>query len=212
MDGTRMRRRDRLRSLASTTSSAIKQELSKYREPPLALLQTSQSSNTTSTNNSYDSIYRPSSLNETINDKIQCIIFPTYATLITDDQKQPKWKVKLTGWTFTLPGSSRVDRWMLAAGRTYGGVSANSAEYTHFTNLFNHFRSQTMRGIEMVLSWTETHIIEKINSGPSGRFEHTLYLDYNEYADRIQQKFLELEARFVGSGKYCTSHWHSRYD
>jgi hypothetical protein len=91
----------------------------------------------------------------------------------------------------------------IAAGRSYGGVAANSAEYTHFANLFNQFRCQTMRGIEMMLSWTGSHIIEMINSGPNGRFEHILFLDPAEYVGRIQQKCLELEARFVGLGNFC---------
>ncbi|CAO3588044.1 unnamed protein product [Absidia cylindrospora] len=163
-------------------------------------MQSSQSA-TTDTTDTTDTTSNNSDESNTdhVNDKIQCIIFPTYAVKVNDDHQQPKWKVKLCGWTFTLPVSSRMDRLMLAAGRSYGGVAVNSAEYTHFTNLFNQFRCQTMRGIEMVVNWTGSHLNEMINSGPNGRFEHVLFLDPAEYAGRIQQKCLELEARFSGS-------------
>ncbi|CAO3592535.1 unnamed protein product [Absidia cylindrospora] len=194
--GTRIRKRDRLMSLASATTIVIKQELSKYYEPPSPSTQSLRAIPTTDSSSSISS--SSSSLVDPINDNIQCIIFPSYAAMVNDEEQQQKWKVKLSGWTFALPGSSRLDCWMIAAGRTYGGVSSESAEYAHFTNLFNQFRCQTMRGIELMIGWAEHHLIETINSGPSGRFEHCIFLDPDECARRMQQRCLELEARFVG--------------
>lgn len=40
----------------------------------------------------------------------------------------------------------------IAAGRTYGGLSANSAEDVHFARLLNQFRCQTMRSVDLLLS------------------------------------------------------------
>ncbi|SAM05086.1 hypothetical protein [Absidia glauca] len=186
----RIRRRDRIKSLATSTAIVIKQEVSKYYEAPSPSRQSSRSISTTGSNGSL--------MIDPINDNLQCIIFPTYAVLVTDDEQRQKWKVRLSGWTFALPGSSRVDRWMLAAGRTYGGLASNSVEYAHFTNLFNQFRCQTMRGIEMMVGRTGSHLSDILNSGPNGRFEHLIFLDPEECADRIQHKYLELETRFVG--------------
>ncbi|CAO3650278.1 unnamed protein product [Cunninghamella echinulata] len=55
-----------------------------------------------------------------------------------------------------------------------------------------------MKGIEMIVNFTNNHIIETVNSGPSGRFEHVLYLDLDECTKRIQDKCLELEYYFTG--------------
>ncbi|CAO3606831.1 unnamed protein product [Cunninghamella blakesleeana] len=91
-----------------------------------------------------------------------------------------------------------MDRLILAAGRTYGNVTINTEEEQHFSSLVNQFRCQTMRGIEMLVNFPEGDTIEIINSGPTGRFEHMLYLDFDECTRRIQEKSLELQYYFTG--------------
>lgn len=56
----------------------------------------------------------------------------------------------------------------------------------------------------MMINFTEGNTIEIINSGPTGRFEYTLYLDFDECTRRIQEKSLELQYYFTGIGIYKT--------
>ncbi|KAI7847944.1 hypothetical protein BDC45DRAFT_333814 [Circinella umbellata] len=162
-------RRERLRSFARTTSQVIRQEISKYYYPenlesdntlpnstPNRIM---QSSETSSLDQPAPLLrQRTQSMNDltmsSTQDTVQphCMLFPTYASkVLEDDQEEFKWKIRLTGWTYAKPGSSRIERWILAAGRTYGGLSANSAEDIHFARLLNQFRAQTIRGVDVQL-------------------------------------------------------------
>ena len=49
----------------------------------------------------------------------------------------------------------------IAAGRTYGGLSANSAEDVHFARLLNQFRCQTMRSVDLLLSVVDVIPVER---------------------------------------------------
>ncbi|KAI9270557.1 hypothetical protein BDA99DRAFT_323567 [Phascolomyces articulosus] len=169
-------RRERLRSFARATSQVIRQEINKYYYPPESM--ENAVTNTTMTSGMLNNrIIQPSTttsltrpvppprqrtqsmndlaMSNNTQDTVQphCMLFPTYAykVLENDNQQQFKWKIRLAGWTFAKPGSSRIERWILAAGRTYGGLSANSAEDIHFARLLNQFRAQTIRGVDVQL-------------------------------------------------------------
>ncbi|KAI7884279.1 hypothetical protein K492DRAFT_38544 [Lichtheimia hyalospora FSU 10163] len=184
-------RRERLRSFARATSQVIKQEISKYYEsPPTSSDDHSSIGDTDSissqprpTMESTGSLppSRPGVVRnrtQSMNDlepsnssstgtitpdsgKPHCMLFPTYACKTIDHNNQTTWRVRLAGWTFALPGSSRIERWILAAGRTYGGLSANSAEDVHFARLLNQFRCQTMRSVDLLLSVVDVIPVER---------------------------------------------------
>ncbi|CAO3661738.1 unnamed protein product [Rhizopus stolonifer] len=142
-------------------------------------------------------------LNNTSDDVIQtqCILFPTYAC-----QNNDKWRVQLAGWTFAKPTSGRLDRFLLAAGRTYGGFTKDSQEDHHFSSLLNQFRCQTLRMIDVTLHLPL--IKEKlqdifINSGETGRFEKEVFLERN-WIEIIKNKCLEVEARFKNNESHFT--------
>ncbi|KAI8145502.1 hypothetical protein BJV82DRAFT_39730 [Fennellomyces sp. T-0311] len=155
-------RRERLRSFARATSQVIKQEINKY-----YYADDTQSSDPASRgiqSSATETMNRPGiprQRTQSMNDLTQsspveavqpyCMLFPTYACQVKDEHQELKWKIRLAGWTYAKPGSSRIERWILAAGRTYGGLSANSAEDVHFARLLNQFRCQTMRGIDVHL-------------------------------------------------------------
>lgn len=108
----------------------------------------------------------------------------------------------------------------IAAGRLYGGLARNSAEDNHFSTLFNQFRCQTMRMMDIQLTLPgiiaqkiiqenedvlELDQQEKIrdfaasvNSGPNGRFEKEVFLDMEEL---LRFKYLKVQASFSEEGK-----------
>lgn len=130
-DGERRpRRRDRLLSLAESTSLAIKKEINKYYEssplPPPLPPRTRSMKSTTSNEPMHTEIKRTDTeeLDEIIKDSVpeiiqpQCMLFPTYACQVDggddeEEEKEVKWKIHLAGWAFANPGSSRLDRWIL---------------------------------------------------------------------------------------------------
>ncbi|KAG2230457.1 hypothetical protein INT48_008792 [Thamnidium elegans] len=227
----RVRRRDRLRSLAQTTTFVIKKEINKYYEgspPPLPPRRPRSVMSTTSNEPISTEIKRTDT--EEIDDIIknsvpdlvqpQCMLFPTYACQVDDDEQEVHWKIHLAGWAFANPGSSRLDRWLLAAGRTYGGLSRDTVEDNHFTTLLNQFRCETMRMTDIQLTLPgiiakkiiddneerlEINQQEKIrdfaasvNTGPNGRFEEEIYLDTASVKKlKEQSKYLTVEASFT---------------
>ena len=136
-------RRERLRSFARATSQVIKQEISKYYEsPPTSSDDHSSIGDTDSissqprptvestrslppsrpgvvrnrTQSMNDLEPSNSSSTSTItpdSGKPHCMLFPTYACKTIDHNNQTTWRVRLAGWTFALPGSSRIERWIL---------------------------------------------------------------------------------------------------
>ncbi|KAI8052699.1 hypothetical protein BDF21DRAFT_173512 [Thamnidium elegans] len=230
----RVRRRDRLRSLAQTTTFVIKKEINKYYEgspPPLPPRRPRSVMSTTSNEPISTEIKRTDT--EEIDDIIknsvpdlvqpQCMLFPTYACQVDDDEQEVHWKIHLAGWAFANPGSSRLDRWLLAAGRTYGGLSRDTVEDNHFTTLLNQFRCETMRMTDIQLTLPgiiakkiiddneerlEINQQEKIrdfaasvNTGPNGRFEEEIYLDTASVKKlKEQSKYLTVEASFTEDG------------
>ncbi|PHZ07572.1 uncharacterized protein RHIMIDRAFT_242547 [Rhizopus microsporus ATCC 52813] len=166
-----MRKRDRLRSFATATTQVIKQEINKYYQPNLVPSRSVGSVPRTDTQD-IDDILNTTSV-DTV--QAQCLIFPTYAY-----QDDHGWKIHLCGWTFAKPSSGRLDRFLLAAGRTYGGFAKDSQEDFHFSSLLNQFRCQTMRMLDLKLN--VPLLKEKlkdilINSGSTGRFEQEVIVN-----------------------------------
>lgn len=123
-DSSRVRRRDRFRSLAQSTTFAIKQEINKYYVSPTATPTKARSIMSTNSNEPLSTEMKRSDtqeiddiLQESIPELIQpqCMLFPTYACQVNDEEEegQIQWKVVLAGWAFAKPGSSRLDRWLL---------------------------------------------------------------------------------------------------
>lgn len=123
-------RRERLRSFARATSQVIRQEINKYYYPenlengntlPDPTPNRAIESSETSSNRPAPPLrQRTQSMNDlamsSTQDTVQphCMLFPTYASkVLEDDQKEFKWKIRLTGWTYAKPGSSRIERWIL---------------------------------------------------------------------------------------------------
>ena len=124
---SRVSRRDRLRSLAKSTTGVIKQEINKYYEQ-----RSSPSSTPTKARSIMSNYDEPNDLKRTDTQEIdeilkesapeivqpQCMLFPTYACQVQhDNDEQVQWKVVLAGWAFARPGSSRLDRWLLGKRR-----------------------------------------------------------------------------------------------
>ncbi|ORY90502.1 hypothetical protein BCR43DRAFT_464425 [Syncephalastrum racemosum] len=161
------RRRDRLRSFVKTSGVFLRQEISKYYATQDTSISTSPPGHRaiqpspTSISEAAERPNVPRQRTMSMNDlnrngdgdavKPQCLLFPTYASRSRTDDNRTQWKIRLTGWTFAKPGSGRIERWIHAAGRTLGGVSANSEEDAHFARLLNQFRCQTMRNVELQL-------------------------------------------------------------
>ncbi|KAI9280028.1 hypothetical protein BY458DRAFT_553447 [Sporodiniella umbellata] len=185
-------KREKLRSFANATTFAIKQELNKYYQNQAHSSRNINGVKRTDTQE-IDEI-----LNSTSADLIQsqCILFPTYAS-----QENNQWKMQLAGWTFAKPTSGRLDRFLLAAGRTYGGFAKDSQEDHHFSSLLNQFRCQTLRMIDLSLHLPL--IKEKlddifINSGETGKFEKEVCVEMG-WIELIKSKCLEVEAKFHNS-------------
>lgn len=142
-------RRERLRSFARATSQVIKQEISKYYDtlpatnddqasvkdtdsissqprstaestrplppsrPGVVRTRTQSMNDLEPSNSSSTGTITPDS------GKPHCMLFPTYACKTIDHNNQTKWRVRLAGWTFALPGSSRIERWILGMIPTY---------------------------------------------------------------------------------------------
>lgn len=247
-DGSpRVRRRDRLRSFAQSTTLVIKQEINKYYvspSPSLSLRTMSFSSTTSSSSGSvHNNMSRSISeghpqstevkrsetqeIDDILEDSIpelvqpQCMLFPTYASQVeSEENNRIQWKIVLAGWAFAKPNSGRLDRWLLAAGRTYGGLSRNSVEDNHFSTLVNQFRCQTMKMTDIQLTLPgiiakkiiddhENHLelgqqekirdyAASVNTGPSGRFEQVIYLDTESIVElKKKSKYLTVEASFT---------------
>lgn len=140
-DGSpRVRRRDRLRSFAQSTTLVIKQEINKYYvspSPSLSLRTMSFSSTTSSSSGSvHNNMSRSISeghpqstevkrsetqeIDDILEDSIpelvqpQCMLFPTYASQVeSEENNRIQWKIVLAGWAFAKPNSGRLDRWLL---------------------------------------------------------------------------------------------------
>ncbi|CAO3654585.1 unnamed protein product [Mucor hiemalis] len=239
---TRVRRRDQLRSFAQSTTLVIKQEINKYYVSPspslsLRTLSISSTSSSISGSNMSRSISdgpqstevkrtETQEIHDILEDSVpelvqpQCMLFPTYASQIDNDEKVIQWKIVLAGWAFAKPNSSRLDRWLLAAGRTYGGLSRNSVEDNHFSTLLNQFRCQTMKMTDVQLTLPgiiakkiiddhENHLeldqqekirdyAASVNTGPSGRFEQEILLDTESIIElKKKSKYLTVEATFT---------------
>lgn len=120
----RARRRDRLLSLAQNTTFVIKKEINKYYEaspPPLPPRRPRSVMSTTSNEPISAEIKRTDTdeIDDIIKNSVpdlvqpQCMLFPTYACQVDDDEQEIHWKIHLAGWAFANPGSSRLDRWLL---------------------------------------------------------------------------------------------------
>ncbi|KAG0172567.1 hypothetical protein DFQ28_010319 [Apophysomyces sp. BC1034] len=210
------KRRDRLREIGARYTTYVLNEFHKFYSNPPTPRPADRSLTTPAKRTDTQTI--DDILENSVPDSVkpQCMLFPTYASH-THVDGEIKWKVDVAGWTFAIPGSSRLERFLLAAGRTYGGLMANSAEDTHFTALLNQFRCQTMKEIDVQIR-LGARILEKIqkhddlehkqkhddiistlvNSGPSGRFEQTLLLNPAECQEYIKGRVLRLEALFDG--------------
>lgn len=139
-DGSpRVRRRDRLRSFAQSTTMVIKQEINKYYvspSPSLSLRTMSFYSTTSSSASSVRHMSRSISegqpqstevkrtetqeIDDILEDSIpelvqpQCMLFPTYANQVESEENNGvQWKIVLAGWAFAKPNSGRLDRWLL---------------------------------------------------------------------------------------------------
>ncbi|KAG1467116.1 hypothetical protein G6F46_000175 [Rhizopus delemar] len=194
-----IRKRDRLRSFATATSFAIKQEINKYYQPQM-FPSRSMDTNVQRT----DTLEIENILKNTSADTIQpeCIIFPTYACQHDPDE----WRIQVTGWTFAKPASGRLDRFLLAAGRKYGGLAKDSQEDLHFSSLLNQFRCQIMRmtDVKLNLPLLKENFKEMfINSGETGRFEKEIFLK-RHWIEIIKEKHLNIEARFQNNESYFT--------
>ncbi|KAG2207967.1 hypothetical protein INT47_010951 [Mucor saturninus] len=232
----RVRRRDRLRSLAQATTLTIKKEINKYYEPSVTPPSRARSvMSTTSNEPIHNEMKRTDTdeLEDMLEDALpevvqpQCLIFPTYACQVDHHQQDIQWKIHLAGWAFAKPGSSRLDRWLLAAGRTYGGLARDTVEDTHFTSLLNQFRCETMKMTDVKLTLPgilAQRFIEQnedllrpdqqekirefrdyaasVNTGPSGRFEEEIYLDTASVKKlKEENKYLTVEATFAEDGE-----------
>lgn len=116
-----VRRRDRLRSLAQSTTLVIKKEINKYYDAPSSPQKARSIMSTTSNEPISNDMKRSDTdeLDELLKDSLpevvqpQCMLFPTYACQVDDDQQEIQWKIHLAGWAFAKPGSGRLDRWIL---------------------------------------------------------------------------------------------------
>jgi hypothetical protein len=107
---TRMRRRDRLRSFAHSTSSALRQEINRYYSPPRPRsIASSEESNPEEIKRIDE--FLEGSVPEIV--QPQCMLFPTYAKQVNEQDGETQWKMTLGGWTFAKPGAGRLDRWLL---------------------------------------------------------------------------------------------------
>ncbi|KAI8636613.1 hypothetical protein BD408DRAFT_425891 [Parasitella parasitica] len=221
VDVPRVRRRDQLKSFVSSKSQALKQYYATQSSPSL--------SSSVIERNVVDNDLKRSDTQE-IDDILkdstpeivqpQCMLFPTYACPFYENNQEIKYKIVLAGWAFAKPSSSRLDRWLLAAGRTYGGLTRDSVEDNHFATLLNQFRCQTMRMVDIQLTLpgiiaqkiiedNKDHISiesqEKIrdyaasvNTGPSGRFQKEVFLSLDEVlALKKKQDHLIVQASFT---------------
>lgn len=118
----RVRRRDRLRSLAQATTLNIKKEINKYYDTPPAIPPRPRSHMSTTSNElTTNEIKRTDTdeLGDILQDSLpeivhpQCMVFPTYTCQVNEDREEIQWKIHLAGWAFAKPGSSRLDRWIL---------------------------------------------------------------------------------------------------
>lgn len=114
--GSRVRRRDQFKSFVTSKSQAIKQ----YYTTPSA------SSSTTTLATSRDMAVEndlkrsdTQEIDDILKDPTpeiiqpQCMLFPTYACQVNEEDQETKYKIILAGWAFAKPGSSRLDRWLL---------------------------------------------------------------------------------------------------
>ncbi|KAL7325044.1 hypothetical protein PS15p_210142 [Mucor circinelloides] len=223
INGSRVRRRDQFKSFVSSKSQALKQ----YYSSPSA--SSSTTTLATSRDMTVDNDLKRSDTQE-IDDILkdptpeiiqpQCMLFPTYACQVNEEDQETKYKIVLAGWAFAKPGSSRLDRWLLAAGRTYGGLARDSVEDNHFSTLLNQFRCQTMRMVDIQLTLPGV-IAQKIiddnadrisleqqekirdfaasvNTGPNGRFQKEVFLDLDEVLElKKKQDHLTVQASFT---------------
>ncbi|CEP16177.1 hypothetical protein [Parasitella parasitica] len=221
VDEPRVRRRDQLISFVSSKSQALKQyyatQSSHFASPSITERNISDTGFKRSDTQEIDDILTASTP-EVV--QPQCMLFPTYACPIYEKDQEIRYKIVLAGWAFAKPNSSRLDRWLLAAGRTYGGLARDSVEDNHFATLLNQFRCQTMRMVDIQLTLpgivaqkiiddNEDHISvesqEKIrdyaasvNTGPSGRFQKEVYLNLDEImALEEKQNHLTVQASFA---------------
>ncbi|OAD80489.1 hypothetical protein PHYBLDRAFT_178624, partial [Phycomyces blakesleeanus NRRL 1555(-)] len=217
----RVRRRDILRSLASRSTTRVMSELSKLYYPPdhdqeSNITPRSQELHRTDTDDINNVINSPQ---DTITP--HCMLYPTYATQI-ETEEGTRWKMDIGGWVYAMPSPGRMERLLLAVGRTYGGLMVNSAEDNHFVSLLNQFRCQTIRNIDVNIrlgkaiesmgKLVHEHEQRKaeegeaeeagtsmmLSSGPSGRFQDTWMLNPVDCENSIEKKLLQLEAIFDG--------------
>lgn len=117
----RVRRRDRLRSFAQSTTLVIKKEINKYYDSPSSPQKARSIMSTSSNEPKNNEMQRTETedLDELLKDSVpeavqpQCMLFPTYACKVDDENQEIQWKIHLAGWAFAKPGSSRLDRWIL---------------------------------------------------------------------------------------------------
>ncbi|KAI8063391.1 uncharacterized protein B0P05DRAFT_555715, partial [Gilbertella persicaria] len=212
----RPRKRDQLLSFVQSKTNTLRQEMNRYYEnngSSRSLSSTSLPQVQRSETQEFDAILQDDTP-EVV--QPQCMLFPTYACRV--EPKGSHYRVILAGWAFTKPTSNRLNRWLLAAGRTYGRVTRNSAEDDHFSALLNQFRSQTMRMTDIRLQLPDIiadsilhrqhHLSlnqqEKIrdmaaavvNTGNTGRFYQEIQLDLAHQTPSI----LTVEACFADHG------------
>ncbi|KAI8333770.1 hypothetical protein BD560DRAFT_493977 [Blakeslea trispora] len=213
ISSTKLRKRDQLLSFVQSKSSVLKQEFNRYYTSSSSVPNLASGSISTRSTSSLNEEGSCRAVQRTDTQEIddilqdntpetsqpQCILFPTYAAPCQD----AGYKVTLSGWAFTKPSSSRLDRWLLAAGRSYGGLERNSVEDHHFSNLLNHFRSQSIRMTEIALalpSLIKEHVAAQINTGPTGRFQQEIYLDPHVKGPcRVEASFLTDSAKVIAS-------------
>lgn len=116
INGSRVRRRDQFKSFVSSKSQALKQ----YYSTPSA--SSSTTTFATSRGMTVDNDLKRTDTQE-IDDILkdptpeiiqpQCMLFPTYACQVNEEDQETKYKIVLAGWAFAKPGSSRLDRWLL---------------------------------------------------------------------------------------------------
>ncbi|KAI9473772.1 MAG: hypothetical protein EXX96DRAFT_317436 [Benjaminiella poitrasii] len=255
----RVRKRDRLKSLVQTGTSAIKQEINKrynnYYCAPSSSMTSSRSiqsvqapsidlpldhssiSYTENNNENDDSLQRTDTqkaMDEILQEDVaspemvqpQCLLFPTYACQQINNKQDDiiRYKTVLAGWAFTKPSStSRLDRFLRAAGRTYGGIARNSVEDDHFSSLLNQFRCQSMKmaSIQLTLPGivnsdhhhhfkhttdvqerkeiTPIEFTTVMHTGLNGRFQEPVYLDFESvfnFIHKTQTSHLIANANF----------------
>ncbi|KAI9024936.1 hypothetical protein CLU79DRAFT_745518 [Phycomyces nitens] len=162
------------------------------------------------------------SVMESPNDAVtpHCMLYPTYAVKV-DAIEGSRWRTDIGGWVYAMPGPGRMERLWLRLGRAYGGLMVDSDEDSHFVNLLNQFRCQTLRNINVNIrlgkaiekmgkivheheqkkvaeAEAKNGISMKLNSGPSGRFKDTWNLNPSDCESSIEKKLLQLEAIFDG--------------